>query len=404
MSASLESSFFYFPVSIDFLPLENTLNTMLPVGYSEVIGVYSDHIRTVRLENLRWIQIYSKNSKPYMNGEMEVKCELRAGKGFWNFLKTTVTGEMALDLYSSELGINSDWSLRPSIRLEDYHWTKHPVTKNIPINVRQIANFFIMPQIRNFENMANNYVHDFVGIKHYVEKLWNKGSSSFKVGTNLWAKLTPLWIGSTPFVIDKNSASTVLQFGFNLELSTVNISSVSFPPLPPYKQTTNGSGFHIVARTFISLEELNSFFKSKLVGNCLKFINIKITDLEVTYEETKDIKLIIVYEGKDIKGKFAFKINAKLLKGSILLNNISILKDGSVVETNLLEYINDVVKEFDISKEMNKLKNASDGISKYLSDGNIKIDFKIDNIWMKNLDIIPTGLLIDGVVDGSILH
>jgi len=329
-----------------------------------------------------------------------------------------MNAEIALN-FKTSFFLNKDWSVTTITSTEGYEWLSTPVLKIGPVDVpiTMIANTILNKNKTTLSNEIDKAIKQNLSLRKYIQDIWVDLQKPIKLSDeyNLWLKLNPQEISSTPIYSQNNKIKislgikSLVEFYMGDEPKT--ILNKGLPDYNLVKVLDNN--FSINLMSDISYKSADSLAKKYLKGKTFTQDkkSVTVTDIKVYGSDNKmvigtslkgSINGTIYFTGKPVydTSNSSLKVidldfdletrNALLKTANWLLHN----KMKRMIEQNLIFPIGDKLEE---SKKLINKEIANNQLSK-----NILLNGELSELNIDNVYLTPQSIKIATVFRGSL--
>ncbi|MBP1640213.1 MAG: hypothetical protein H6Q17_1796 [Bacteroidetes bacterium] len=191
-------------------------------------------------------------------------------------------GAITLDV-SIDYHIQKDWSVITSTKINDYTWTQKPTVKvagtEMPITF--ISNIILKSLQKKIDKSIDEAIEKNMNIRQAMTKTWSIAQKPIQINKeyNVWLKVTPKSILSTPMVSAGN------HINFNLGINALIETSVGNPIngnnqiiLPDYQYVSEiKPDFNILFSVNLDYKKLTEISSKQIIGKTFRQGNKHIT-------------------------------------------------------------------------------------------------------------------------------
>ena len=380
----------------------------------------NDNIMVKAWKKEDFIIKYENNQLVY---RIPLKLWIKAG---WKVSKLGITlsdyrelnAEIALK-FKTTFFVNKDWSVTTFTATDGYEWLSTPVIKIGPVDVpiTAIANTILNKNKSTIRSEIDKAIKQNLSLRKYIQDIWVNLQKPIKLNNeyNLWLKLNPQEISSTPIFSQNN------QIKISLGIKSIIESYMGDEPktipnkgLPDYNLVKSlDNNFSINLLSDISYKSVDTLAKQFLKGKTFTQDKkaITVTDIKVYGSNNKmvigttlkgSINGIIYFTGKPVfdSATSSLKVidldfdletkNALLKTASWLLHN----KLKKMIEQNLIFPIGDKLED---SKKLINKEITHNQLTK-----NILLNGNLNNLAIENIFLTPESIKIATIFRGSL--
>ena len=327
-------------------------------------------------------------------------------------------GSIALT-YKTTISIDKNWKIVSKTASSGFQWIETPKLNvvGVSVPVTPIANLALSQCEKLISAQIDKSLSESVDLKKQISQAWLESQKPRQINAenNLWIRLTPKDLMITPFYTSGNKLNMGIAIYAQIEsFMGIKPSANSTIILPPFKLTNKTPQFfNLNIGADVTFEKISEMAKQQLKNKTFSEgkKTITITDLSIFGNEGKAVFVADVIGS--IKGRIYFtgKMTYNAAKTAVeiiepefdLKTKNSLAKSASWLLKGLILKQLTPYLTYSVKTDLEKIKtDANSMMSNYSIIDGIKLQGKLNEITVTDLNLVPGAMRIQANVRGNV--